>query len=261
MANKLISFDLKAHMGFLKKPDINDGIYLTYNMLHKPALLGILGAIAGFGGYKENSKWPEYFDKLKHLKIGIEPLDSEKGNYQKTTIGYNNTTGFANDDGNLQITEQVLIEPAFRCYLLLDIENADEHLLYERIVNQQAEFLPYLGKNDFSAWWEKDSVKEYNSIIFNYSRSFSIKTIFRKEFAVTNYIAKILGRSDRERLSNQFLYFERLPIGFNEQLYQYELDDFVFSNAIFEREMNFDNKAHFYEIGQENQVESIIQLF
>ncbi len=156
MANKLISFDLKAKMGFLKKPDINDGIYLTYNMLHKPALLGILGAIAGFSGYKENSKLPDYYEKLKRLKIGIEPLESEKGNYQKTTIGYNNTTGFANDDGNLQITEQVLIEPSFRCYLLLNTENADEQLLYERIKNQNAEFLPYLGKNDFSAWWEKD---------------------------------------------------------------------------------------------------------
>ena len=44
---KLISFDLCADMGFLKKPDINEKIYLTYNMLHKPALLGILGAIIG----------------------------------------------------------------------------------------------------------------------------------------------------------------------------------------------------------------------
>ncbi len=107
----------------------------------------------------------------------------------------------------------------------------------------------------------KRLVREYASNLFNYSRNFSIKTIFRKEFAVSNYIAKILSRSDRERLNNQFLYFERLPVGFNEQLYQYELDDFVFSNAIFEREMNFDNKAHFYEIGKENEVESIIQLF
>ena len=31
----LISFDLCAQMGFLKKTDINDGIYLTYNILSK----------------------------------------------------------------------------------------------------------------------------------------------------------------------------------------------------------------------------------
>jgi CRISPR-associated protein Cas5h len=48
---RLISVDWRATFGFLKKPDINEGIYLTYNLLHKPALLGILGAVAGLGGY------------------------------------------------------------------------------------------------------------------------------------------------------------------------------------------------------------------
>ena len=42
---RLISFDIQADFGFFKKPDYNDGVLLTYNMLHKPALLGILGAI------------------------------------------------------------------------------------------------------------------------------------------------------------------------------------------------------------------------
>ena len=40
---RLISFDIQADFGFFKKPDYNDGVLLTYNMLHKPALLGILG--------------------------------------------------------------------------------------------------------------------------------------------------------------------------------------------------------------------------
>lgn len=44
---RLISFDIQADFGFFKKPDYNDGVLLTYNMLHKPALLGILGAIIG----------------------------------------------------------------------------------------------------------------------------------------------------------------------------------------------------------------------
>lgn len=65
---KLISFDLKAEMGFFKKPDINDGIYLTYNMLHKPALLGILGAIIGLKGYEKKGIMPEYYSRLEHLK-------------------------------------------------------------------------------------------------------------------------------------------------------------------------------------------------
>ena len=35
---RLISFDIQADFGFFKKPDYNDGVLLTYNMLHKPAL-------------------------------------------------------------------------------------------------------------------------------------------------------------------------------------------------------------------------------
>ena len=85
---KLISFIIKADKGFLKKPDINDGIYLTYNMLHKPAILGILGAIIGLEGYKQNGVLPEYYLKLKDIPIGIKPMGDEKGNFQKTLISY-----------------------------------------------------------------------------------------------------------------------------------------------------------------------------
>ncbi|MFQ5633254.1 MAG: type I-B CRISPR-associated protein Cas5, partial [bacterium] len=68
--NKLISIELRADLGFLKKPDINekDSIYLTYNMLHKPALLGILGAIIGLAGYHVRNKMPEYYERLKNLR-------------------------------------------------------------------------------------------------------------------------------------------------------------------------------------------------
>jgi len=139
---RLISFDLKAEMGFLKKPDINDGIYLTYNMLHKPALLGILGAIAGMKGYKENSVLPEYYEKLKHLKVGIEPLESDKGNYTKDLISYNNSTGFASNEegGNLIVTEQILIAPSYRCFLLLNLNDEDEKTLYDHVLSYKAEF-------------------------------------------------------------------------------------------------------------------------
>jgi len=126
--NKLISIDLFADFGMLKKPDTNEPVYLTFNMLHKPALLGILGAIAGLEGFKEKGKLPEYYLKLKDLQVGIQPINHEKGNFQKTTIKYNNATGFANkDDKNngatLNIVEQTLVTPAFRCYLYLDTDN------------------------------------------------------------------------------------------------------------------------------------------
>ena len=153
---KLISFTIKAEKGFLKKPDINDGIYLTYNMLHKPAILGILGAIIGLDGYQKNGALPEYYKELKNIPVGIKPVGDEKGNFQKTKITYNNTTGLASNEegGNLIITEQTLIKPSYKIYLLLDLENENENKLYHNIKEQKAEYLPYLGKNDYSLWWE-----------------------------------------------------------------------------------------------------------
>lgn len=237
---KLISFDLRADMGFLKKPDINEKIYLTYNMLHKPALLGILGAIAGLKGYEKNGEFPEYYHKLKHLKIGIEPLDSDKGNYTKTTVTYNNSSGFCNIDKddlpcNLVITEQILLKPAFRCYLLLDTTNEIENVLYKRIVNQEAEYLPYFGKNDFSAWWERNSVHEYVYSEKKSDSSFQIISIFHKDDTSIRQSKESLTEGfdlfSTETEKPLFFYFEKLPIGFNESLLQYEVADFAYTSA------------------------------
>ena len=248
--NKLISFDLKSDLGFFKVPDLND-VYLTYNMIHKPALLGILGSILGLSGYTENSKMPEYYEKLKHLKIGIEPLNSENGTYQKMMVKYVNSTGFANDDGNLIVTEQILIKPEFRCYLLLDIDNSVEKLLYRRIKSQESYYIPYFGKNDFQLWWEKDLVKEYNFEIFDYSKNFKINTIFKKDTAIREYIAKTYSRTG----SISFHHFERLPINYDEVLFQYNFGDFVFSDATFEKNMIFESTI--YDLDNKD----IIQLF
>ena len=53
---KLISVDFYADFGFLKKPDTNNPMYFSFNMLHKPALLGILGAIIGERGFYDDTK-------------------------------------------------------------------------------------------------------------------------------------------------------------------------------------------------------------
>ncbi len=253
---KLISFDLKAKFGFFKKPDINDGLYLTYNMLHKPALLGILGAIAGLQGYQKNGELPDYYNKLKNLKVGIEPLDSDKGNYTKDILSYNNSTGFASSEtgGNLIITEQILINPSYRCYLLLDPDNEVGKKLYDSIKSCQAEFLPYMGKNDFSAWW--NNCKEYEYSVFNFTSDYMISSIFSKTEAISNFVVKSMNIFTLHGESTWF-YFEKLPTCFNEQLYQYLYGDFVYSNAKFSKGMNMSKTGDFYEINEEK----VIQLF
>ncbi len=254
---KLISFDLKAEMGFFKKPDINSGIYLTYNMLHKPALLGILGAIVGLQGYQENGKFPEYYQTLKHLKVGIKPLDSDKGNFTKDMVAYNNGTGFASSEsgGNLIVTEQIIIKPSYRCYLLLNTHDDTERLLFERIMNHEAEFPPYMGKNDFSAWWE--NAMEYEAESFTFDTNYKIATIFAKTEAVSGYVAKSMSLFSKESKEATFMYFEKLPVSFDETLYQYEYKDFVYTNSTFKKDMNMSDAGTFYKIN----TGEIIQLF
>jgi len=246
---KIISFIIKAEKGFLKKPDINDGIYLTYNMLHKPAILGILGAIIGLEGYKKNGELPDYYNKLKDIPIGMEPIDAEKGNFQKTKITYNNTTGFASNEagGNLIITEQTLIKPSYKIYLLLDLENENELAIYNNIKNQKAEYLPYLGKNDYSLWWEKEAVEEYEwERVDELVQSYQLSTVFIKKITVNESVEEEIENIDLldfSILSNekQFVSFERLPIDFNKKLYQYNYKDFAYTTFKLKAEADIPN--------------------
>ncbi|MBU2444854.1 MAG: type I-B CRISPR-associated protein Cas5b [Bacteroidetes bacterium] len=242
MEEKLISFDIQADFGFLKKPDINEGIYLTYNCLHKPALLGILGAIIGLGGhyqsYVKKKSLPEYYDKLGNVKVGIQPLDSSKGNFTKTVIKYNNSVGYASEEqgGNLIINEQTLIKPSFRIYLLLDLSDDNEKKVYEFIKNAECEYIPYLGKNDFQLWWDKENTLEY---------SFSEIDLLHSSYTIENLFIKPQGKTIRQNedkigdmifdfteplTDDFFILFERLPIGFDSRTSNYQFENFVFTN-------------------------------
>ncbi|MCK5721391.1 MAG: type I-B CRISPR-associated protein Cas5 [Gammaproteobacteria bacterium] len=255
MDMKLISIDLKSNFGFFKKPDINDSIYLTYNMIHKPALLGLLGAILGLEGHKSYGVLPEYYKKLQSLKIGVEPIGEgqKNGNFEKTTVKYNNATGHASA-GTLNILEQILIKPAYRIYLELD-ENEE---LYGRLKNYEAVFIPYLGKNDFPCWWENFK-EDHGNVTDISSETFKIKTIFRKPKDTTlselrEQIAFGFIAGMREKAEAVFSQFERLPTGFNEELKQYsEPEEFVYTNMQFTKD-KFSTDKNFKQLENGNVV-------
>lgn len=259
---KLISIDLYSDFGMLKKPDTNEPVYLTFNMLHKPALLGILGAITGLEGFKKQGELPEYYLKLQDLKIGIQPLRHENGNFQKTTIAYNNTTGMASKEqgGNLIVTEQTLVAPAFRCYFYLDIDNELHRKIDENLSNYHAEYLPYLGKNEFSVWWE--DYRKYDSKEFVPEDNFKINSIFIKDRPVKEgkaeeYFNLFADLSDK---GNSFIYFERLPVGYMEiapKQYQYEFRNFAYSDWSYNPKYKTGN----FTLLKTKDDEQIIQVF
>lgn len=214
---KLVSFDIESDFGFLKKPDTNEPIYITYNMLHKPALLGILGAIIGLSGFKivletgrrkKRAYIPEYYEKLKDLKVGIQPLNAENGNFMKTVIRYNNSVGYANKDGGtLIIDEQTLIKPNYRCYLLLNLEQVLHEKLYQNLKKSEAEFLPYLGKNDFTIWWNYFN-DEYPVNQFDFSQNFKVSSLIKKSEILNMAIVQSMGRSARSQTQKEFTFLK-----------------------------------------------------
>ncbi|MDZ7877142.1 MAG: type I-B CRISPR-associated protein Cas5b [Saprospiraceae bacterium] len=269
--NKLISVDFYADFGFLKKPDTNNPMYFSFNMLHKPALLGILGAIIGEKGFYDDDKLlksqgkgknatsayergnkPDYYAKLEHLKIGIQPLRSNKGIFIKDTVQYNNGTGLASEEigGNLIVKEQFIIEPGYRCYLSLDTTKETDSKLYDYLKNSWAEYLPYFGKNDFSLWWETFQEYDAQPIDFELNKGFVISTIFIKETPVKEGKQRMPRLSVYGKLDNEkFMYFENLPIDYDTDLWQYRYEAFAFTN--------FSMKAD-YEVNDLFNVKSLV---
>jgi CRISPR-associated protein Cas5h len=262
---KLVSINIKSDFGFLKKPDTNDPIYLTFNMLHKPSLLGILGAIIGEKGFQKHGEMPEYYKKLKDLKVSMAPLEEngkayhENGNFAKTIIKYNNTTGLASEEegGNLMVTEQALVAPAFKCWILLNLNSETELKLYSYLKENKAEYLPYMGKNEFSLWW--NNFKEYEYEIFRPEGIFRIDSLFIKEIPIKDGKFETLFQLDISSTEGaNYLYFERLPVRYEEtKLFQYEYENFAFTNWQLKQYYKLPSEYTLYKLSNDE----IIQLF
>lgn len=149
---KALRFRLSGKTGFFKQPDVNTYLYYTYGQIHRVALLGLLGAILGYKGYNENDreKYPEFYKKLKDLKISIVS-EGNNGIFDRKLQVFNNSTAFASNHqgGNLVIHQVRLENPSWLIYILLD--NDQSELIKEYILNKKTIFTPYLGTNDHMA--------------------------------------------------------------------------------------------------------------
>jgi len=213
---------------------VND-VYFSFNIIPKPTLLGILGAVVGLGGYsqmKENDTYPEFYTELQDLPIGIVP-NGNKGVFQKRIIKYNNTVGYANKDGGtLNIVEQTLIEPKYKIYIGLDLSK-DSHKNLNEFIDEkvvQYEYIPYMGKNEFKL--DINEVKHFDEVkLFTPNDEFAIFSLFPN---IGNEALKkseaLRDPFDSSMSESYFYYFERLPIGLDE-LNQYRYENFAYTNA------------------------------
>jgi len=240
--DKIISFDISSDFGMFKKPDVND-IYFTFNIIPKPTLLGILGAIIGLSGYsqmKDSDNYPKFYEELQDLLTGIVPYGN-RGVFQKRLIKYNNTVGYANKDGGtLNITEQTLIMPRYKIYLGLNLSKESHQKLNQYIDERsvQYEYIPYMGKNEFKL--DIENIKYFDTIeLFIPNDEFSVFSIFPN---TTNKALKqneaLRDPFDSAMSESYFYYFERLPVGFDE-LNQYRYENFAYTNAKMVKESEF----------------------
>jgi len=254
--DKIISFDIKADFGMFKKPDVNNPIYFTFNIIPKPTLLGILGAIVGLKGYsqmKKNDEFPEFYKELQDLPIGIIPYEN-KGVFQKRLIKYNNTVGYANKDGGtLNIIEQTLITPKYQIYIGLNLIN-DIHTKLDKYLSAKPveyEYIPYMGKNEFRLTIDEvQHFEDKNFSIFKPTDEFAIHSLFPN---IGNEALKkseaLRDPFDTSMSETYFYYFERLPIAL-DKLNQYKYKNFAYTNAKFAHDTEFVKSLSLFDVGK-----------
>lgn len=219
----ILKFTLSGKQAMFKKPDVNSVHYYTYGHIHKPALVGLFGAVLGYAGYSQMDKsqpYPEYYQKLGTLQVSILP-NADKGYFAKKIISFNNSVGYASREqgGNLIVKEQWLEYPSWDICVLLDCEEAKK--LAESVIERKCVYIPYLGKNDHLADITRAAVVEGQKK----EQASSLDCLFPKQRAQIDFDADLFGG-----VENPFKYEEALPIGLDGQTNQYQLEKFVYTN-------------------------------
>lgn len=221
-----LKFTLSGRTAFFKKPEVNTYYYFTYGNIHKVALLGILGAISGYKGYNqqeiEGTLYPEFYEKLKNIKVGIVP-GNEKGYIPKKVQIFNNSVGYASKElgGNLIVKEQWLEDPKWDIYILIsgDIEKE----LADRIINKRATFIPYLGKNDHMAdITDVELIKDIDKL----ESTNKVHSLFIKD----SFNLVPFEDDFSEEYVTPFKYEEMLPTALEENTNKYKLESFIYTN-------------------------------
>jgi len=234
---KAISFILSGKTACFRKPDVNQYAYFTYNNIHKVALLGLLGAIVGYGGYTQlfeknrglkkgqlgyDDGYPEFYERLKHLKVSITPL-APNGYFSKKIQVFNNSVGYASreEGGNLIVREQWLENPSWQIMILDD--GSDEYSkIKEYLLDKKSIFIPYLGKNDHPANISEAKEIELQEKLFDNDGEIYIDSLFITPKSGFGF--------HKESNDMPFMFKEVSPVRLQKEYHFYEYEELVFTN-------------------------------
>lgn len=240
---EILRFTLSGKQAFFKKPEVNSYYYFTYGNIHKIALLGIFGAILGYGGYtqmqefvKEKKRmelspgFPEFYERLRELKLSILPdAACKNGVIPKKIQTFNNSVGYASREqgGNLIIKEQWLEEPKWEICVLVDSEEAER--VKESICQKKCIYYPYLGKNDHLADISNVRVETAKTVESERAR---LNCLTPKEEAAA--VEPDFDEEEEMDTYYTFKYEEALPCGMDAWTNHYIMKTFIFTDALVE---------------------------
>lgn len=228
---KALKFTLSGQTAFFKRPEVNAYYYFTFGNIHKVALLGIFGAILGYQGYNttKDSGLPEFYKKLKDLKISIIPKN-QNGYFSKKIQYFNNSVGYASNElgGNLIVKEQWLENPVWDIVVLLDCDEANK--LADALLNNRCVYIPYLGKNDHPA-----NITHVEIIDLKQKR-------INEEKVICLFPKDLFEESDEQ--DDFYNYQEILPIGLENDTGMYRYEIFIHTNRFMDGKTayNFDQQ-------------------
>lgn len=215
-----LRFKLGGKTAFFKNPEVNTYFYFSFGQLHKPALLGMMGAVMGYRGYEAGyGEYPQYYELLKDLRIAVIP-ETENGYFHKKIQSFNNTVGYASQEqgGNLIVKEQWLENPLWTVYIMMDREISRE--LAARILQHRCVYMPYLGKNDHPAVLTEAAVVQLEEADAGGNSIDRIHSLIPASAVEFDWLEEV-----------SFKYEEYLPVALKKSTNHYELQKFYFTDA------------------------------
>lgn len=241
---EILKFTLSGKSACFRKPERNAYGYFTYGNIHKVALLGLFGAILGYGGYSQTrdfmkkgrksqgliQSYPDFYERLKEVKVSILPSENfPKGFIPKKIQSFNNSVGYASQEqgGNLIVKEQWLENPCWDICVLIDSEEAEK--IKKAICSRSCVYYPYLGKNDHPADIKNVIVEPAITQEFHMGRIHCLGPKDELFFAD-------LDEDDLEDLDafGSFKYEEALPFALDSWTNHYILRDFLYTDEFVE---------------------------
>ena len=253
---KALKFTLSGNSAFFKDNVINT-VYLTYGNIHRVALLGMFGAILGYGGYgkqndmlnkkkKKMPDYPEFYEKLKDIKISIVS-NGKNGYFNKKLQTFNNSVGYASKEegGNLIVKQFWLENPSWDIYILLDCDEAKK--IADYIQNRKAIYLPYLGSNDHLANIMDVEIIDIEEKMSSEDETIEILSMI-KDSDISEKKKTVFSMDKNSARDDIYKYSEYLPVALSKDLNQHEKEKMTITN------MSVILKKSYYKVEDKNIV-------